>query len=305
MATMRNSTAILCVALALATGGCDDTLGPQGNTLTLTITGTGAGSVQLAPLNQIGGGSNCTNPATTSCSAFYSSPAEQVTLTATAANGSEFAGWSGACEGTGQCNVTMIQARSVTATFNALPVGNTLSLTIAGSGGGTVLLSAGSQLSGGTNCANPTATTCTAFYTSPTQQVTLTPSAAAGSVFAGWAGACSGTGACTVTMNQSHTVTALFNATGGGNLLTINIAGNGTGSVALNPAGEVSGSANCFNPTAASCVAFYSSPTQQVTLTATAATGSVFAGLSGACTGTALCTVTMNQSRSVTATFTR
>src|SRR4030095_5918505 len=42
-----------------------------------------------------------------------------VTLTATPAAGSTFAGWSGACSGTGSCTVTMSAARSVTATFNA------------------------------------------------------------------------------------------------------------------------------------------------------------------------------------------
>jgi endoglucanase len=40
-----------------------------------------------------------------------------VTLTAAASTLSVFTGWSGACTGTGSCNVTMDQARSVTATF--------------------------------------------------------------------------------------------------------------------------------------------------------------------------------------------
>jgi endoglucanase len=42
-----------------------------------------------------------------------------VTLTASAASGSTFAGWSGACTGTGTCTVSMSAARSVTATFNS------------------------------------------------------------------------------------------------------------------------------------------------------------------------------------------
>jgi beta-lactam-binding protein with PASTA domain len=39
-------------------------------------------------------------------------------LTATAAATSSFAGWSGACAGTGSCTVTIDQDRAVTATFN-------------------------------------------------------------------------------------------------------------------------------------------------------------------------------------------
>jgi hypothetical protein len=41
-----------------------------------------------------------------------------VSLTATAASGSTFAGWSGACAGAGACNVTMSSNQNVTATFS-------------------------------------------------------------------------------------------------------------------------------------------------------------------------------------------
>src|ERR1019366_4493772 len=41
-----------------------------------------------------------------------------VTLNATPAQGGMFSGWSGACSGTGPCNVTMTQNLSVTATFS-------------------------------------------------------------------------------------------------------------------------------------------------------------------------------------------
>jgi hypothetical protein len=42
---------------------------------------------------------------------------KKVTLTATPASGITFTGWSGACAGTGTCEVTMTSAKSVTATF--------------------------------------------------------------------------------------------------------------------------------------------------------------------------------------------
>jgi hypothetical protein len=54
------------------------------------------------------------------CSASFAS-GTAVTLTAAAASGSTFTGWSGACSGTGACTVTMSAAQSVTATFGGTP----------------------------------------------------------------------------------------------------------------------------------------------------------------------------------------
>ena len=50
------------------------------------------------------------------------SPRTVVTLTATAADGSTFSGWSGPCSGTAACQVTMDRARSVVANFAQIPV---------------------------------------------------------------------------------------------------------------------------------------------------------------------------------------
>ena len=59
-----------------------------------------------------------------------------VTLSAPAASGSRFTGWSGAgCSGTGTCTVAMSQARNVSAGFVAA---YTLTVTKTGSGSGTV-----------------------------------------------------------------------------------------------------------------------------------------------------------------------
>ena len=77
--------------------------------LTVTPAGTGSGTVTSSP-------SGIVCPST--CSANFTS-GTVVTLTETASAGSTFAGWSGACTGTGTCSVTMSAAKAVTATFNS------------------------------------------------------------------------------------------------------------------------------------------------------------------------------------------
>jgi len=89
------------------------TLPGSGNTLTVTKAGAGSGIVTSSPA-----GVSCGS----TCSASFAS-GTTVTLTATPAAGSVFAGWGGACSGTAACTATMNQARSVTATFNTVPVG--------------------------------------------------------------------------------------------------------------------------------------------------------------------------------------
>jgi hypothetical protein len=84
--------------------------GGGGTTYALSVAknGTGSGTVTSNPA-----GVSCGS----TCSASFAS-GTAVTLTATPASGSTFAGWSGACTGTGSCSTTMTAARSVTATFN-------------------------------------------------------------------------------------------------------------------------------------------------------------------------------------------
>ncbi|WP_406622691.1 IPTL-CTERM sorting domain-containing protein [Acidovorax sp. SDU_ACID1] len=77
-----------------------------------------------------------------------------------------------------------------------------LAVTLSGSGTGTV--------AGATSaCATGT---CSYDYPGEgsAQTVALTASPAVGHTFTGWSGACSGTGTCTVTMNQARTVGAAF-----------------------------------------------------------------------------------------------
>jgi hypothetical protein len=159
--------------------------------LTVTKAGTGTGTVEC----NTGGGPGA-------CAAEYNE-GTKVTLTATAAAGSTFAGWSvsgqpGACTGTGSCEVTISAATSVTAWFNITPVKFPLTITKAGSGSGTVECNTGSG-----------AGACASEYNEGTE-VTLTATAAAGSTFAGWSGACTGTGSCEVTISAAKSVTAAF-----------------------------------------------------------------------------------------------
>ncbi len=82
--------------------------------------GTGSGSVRSAP-----GGIDCAAP----CSGAFDDGL-RVTLSATPASGSTFAGWSGAgCGGTDACGLTMNADQTVTATFNAVPTTSTVAKT--------------------------------------------------------------------------------------------------------------------------------------------------------------------------------
>ena len=138
--------------------------------LTVTKSGTGSGTVTSSPA-----GINCG----ATCSASYAN-GTAVTLTATPAAGSTFAGWSGSCTGTGTCSVTMSAAKSVTATFTASQATSyQLTVTKSGTGAGTV-----NSSPAGITCG----TTCSRLYSSGTV-VTLTATPAAGSTFAVGAGA--------------------------------------------------------------------------------------------------------------------
>ena len=240
------------------------------HTLTVAKTGSGSGTVS-SNVGAISCGATCADEYDEGTS---------VTLSAPAAAGSRFAGWSGAsCSGTGTCTVTMSQARNVSASFVAT---YTLTLTKTGSVSGTVSSDVGTIDCGAT---------CADEYDEGTS-VTLTAAASVGSGFAGWSGAgCSGTGTCTVTMSQARNVSASFVAT---YTLTLTKMGSGSGTVSSDV-----GAINC----GAICADAYDDGTS-VTLTAAASVGSRFTGWSGACSGTATtCTVTMSQARNVSASF--
>jgi alpha-tubulin suppressor-like RCC1 family protein len=259
------------------------TFSPAPKTLTVTRDGRGAGSVSSSPAG-IDCGSTCT--------ASFGDGA-QVVLTATPAAGSTFSGWSGACFGFGTCTLTMSQFRFVTASFALVPgTPKTLSVAKDGSGAGSVSVVYSGGLS---DCLFSTAGgTCSRTFANGTR-VILSPTPAAGSTFAGWSGDCSGTVSCTLTMDQNHSVTAAFALAGNPpGRKTLTVAKTGAGTVTSTPGGIDCG-ATCARDFDQGIV---------VTLTATPATGSTFAGWSGDCSGgAATCMVTMEASRSATANF--
>jgi hypothetical protein len=81
---------------------------PAPVTLTVAAAGTGSGTVVSVPA-----GVSCRGTCTASAPSGTSG-----TLTAVPDSGSTFAGWSGACSGTGPCALTLNATTSVTATFN-------------------------------------------------------------------------------------------------------------------------------------------------------------------------------------------
>jgi hypothetical protein len=252
-------------------------------TFTLEVEVEGSGSGTVTGPEDI----NC--PGT--CSGTYNE-GETITLTAAPSAGSEFAGWTGCdAEPTAtECEVTIEEDTTVTATFELEPTTPEFTLKVErkGSGSGSVTSSPT-----GVNCGP----TCSAKFEEG-EVVTLTASPGAGSEFAGWTGCDAEPTAteCEVTIEEDTTVTATFEAEPPSEFaLTVVPAGTGSGTVTSSPAGI-----NC----GIDCSEAYAAGTE-VTLTATPASGSSFAGWSGSCTGTGSCKVTMSQARSVTATFTK
>jgi hypothetical protein len=238
---------------------------------TLTITRTGAGSGTVTSGQP---GIDCGS----TCSAQYLDRSI-VILTATAQSGSIFTGWSGDCSGTADCQVTMSAARNVTANF---AVAFTIALAKGGNGFGSVTPDVG-QITCNVTCSGtfPAGTT-----------VTLTAAASPGSVFAGWSGACAGTGTCVVNSNVAATinVTAAFDLVQA--TLTVQFAGLGSGEISTEDLAFCQ--SNCT---------FMVTPGTQIALFAFPHTGSVFSGWSGACTGTQTCLVTMDTNKTVIVTF--
>jgi len=186
-----------------------------------------------------------------------------VTLTASAAAGSNFVGWSGACTGSGACVVLMDSPRNVTANFDLRRF--SLAVTRLGAASGTV-----TSMPAGISCG----ATCAADYPIGTR-VTLTAAPGASAIFGSWGGTARARIDARVHRDHrpgqerhralrppAYTITVLAN-------------GAGTGTVASTPAGIDCG---------LNCSASFATQTR-VTLNATPSYGSTFVGWGNDCAG--------------------
>ena len=161
---------------------------PLSHSLTVAREGRGEGSVASTP-----GGISCG----TTCQAQFPRGL-RVTLTPIAEPGSQFDGWSDGCVGDGTCSPTIDRDTAVKARFSRRR--HLLSVGMVGHGAGAVR-----STPLGVQCPGA----CDASFDFGTI-VSLTATPIAGSDFIGWSGACTGVGACSVTMDGSQSVSARF-----------------------------------------------------------------------------------------------
>lgn len=132
--------------------------------------------------------------------------------------------------------------------------------------------------------------------------VVLTPEPDSGQAFLGWSGACTGTGACQITVQEHQWVFADFAPapSQGQHGLEVKGAGTGVGTVHSSPRGVFC--AVIHEASIGYCsVAFAAGDT--VMLQANPVPGNTFVGWSGACTGADPCMVSMTADQTVTARF--
>ena len=218
----------LTTSATITTTGLDLDLSNDTISLSTTVNPATGPTLTVAESGS-GGGTVVSNPAGISCpprcfTSFTS--ATSVTLSASPDSVSAFADWSGACSGTGSCPLNMTADKQVTATFNHVPQ---LQVSVTrGAATGTVTSSPA-----GINCP----VTCQAGFASGTT-INLTESPDPGAYFTVWDGACSGTGACSVTMNSDESVGAAFyfvdfSLSASSSSLTVQPGGQGTNIITL------------------------------------------------------------------------
>ena len=183
------------VALAAAAVACsgpspqDPSIGaPVQRTLHVVVSGSGSVRSPQASCS-----SDCT-------ASFASGTA--LHLEALPSAGAMFKGWTGACSGTGACDVRLDADAEVHAAFVTRPPG-TFVLTVSSDGSGKGRLTSEPD---GIDCPE-----ACAHGLAPGTKVTMTPTPEWGSRFTAWSGdVCNGIGTCAFTMDADHRVVATF-----------------------------------------------------------------------------------------------
>lgn len=240
--------------------------------INVSVTGTGAGTVTSNPA-----GIQCPGD----CSELFP-PRTVVTLTAAAAAGSDLDRWSGACAGSAAtCTVLADTAVSVVAHFV-----NSRTLTVSPTGSGQAVFS---STPAGIACG----ASCSAGFV-PRSTVRLSYQPANDSYLSAWnmQGCPQPTPHCFISMTSDMTISPSVELKP---LLTVNVAGQGQGTIRTDPAGI-----DC----SATCSARFT-PNSFVTIYGVPSLGSEVAEFSGACqnVNTTRCDFFMMQSSSVTVTF--
>ena len=188
-----------------------------------------------------------------------------------------FAGWSGACNGTGACDLKPDTDASVAATFLSAPPRQPRHLQVSMNGSGNVRSDPP-----GIDCPR----TCAADFPDGTA-VSLNATGASGWDFTGFGGACSGM-SCAVTLSSDVSALATFLQ----RPVTLSVQLVGSGSVVSNPGGI-----DCPRI----CSTAFSSGTNLM-LTASPEAGFAFSGFSGACNGPS-CGLQLSSDTQVSAAF--
>lgn len=251
------------------------------HTLFVSKAGSGTGTVASLPKG-VECGADCLE------SKAYFEEGTLVKLDARASENSAFAGWSGVCQGTGSCEVTMDESRTVIANFVHL---HTIAVEKIGSGTGTVTSETGIECS----------EDCSEENVQEGTVVTLTAIPDEGSAFLAWSDECTVIkGNCVVTITEELTITAQFEVVHALNV-SIDEESTGEGSVLIIP-----DSISCGDD----CTESYLEGTQILLVPFPRLTEdgekSIFAGWTGACIDflpTESCELTMDEAKTTVARF--
>lgn len=242
------------------------------DSLSVVRAGTGSGRIVSTPA-----GIDCPDTCEQSLTRGTS-----VALAATADEGSDFQGWSGACTGSGACAVSIDGPTFVVASFARRTYDVVVSRT--GDGDARVLADVGA-IDCGSTCRD---------RVSHGTSVTFTVSPEPSSTIVSWGGACASAGSsptCTVVVTADTNVSV--NVARRRFDVAIVREGTGVGSVASSPAGISCGSDCTENVSYGAALS----------LTATPAASSTFSGWAGACTGTGVCELVVTAPTEVRASF--